>query len=122
MIKFLFQEPMDTKEIKLTRRLSSAHRYSAIALKINGVFKYVTKTGGQGEPYLQGNDIVFSLNESINEIEIIWPKQIGAHNDNHAQIAQLEIYVTSGRRLKFENQVLIIINLFHEWKTVQELN
>ena len=91
-------------------------RYSAVALRIetskncDGVstkqFKYVTNTEpylkGKGEPYLQDNDIVFDINEFIDEFEIIWPKQIGAHADNYAQIAQLKIHAKSGRRLKFE--------------------
>ena len=106
------QESIDIKLIKLTRRAYWGSRYSAVALKIETLqncdgasknqFKYLTKTGGQGEPYLQGNDIVFDVNASVYEIEIIWPKQTGVHHDNWAQISQLEIHVTSGRRLKFE--------------------
>jgi len=48
-----------------------------------------TDSEGYGEPYLEGNNIVFRIDKNIRTAELIWPVQSGAYDDNYAQIAEL---------------------------------
>ena len=58
---------------------------------LDNIEEMCTDSQGYGEPYLEGNEIVFRVEKNITTAELIWPVQSGAYDDNYAAIDKLAL-------------------------------